>query len=496
MLASIISLFLCAAQPEQAHLQLDPFGFPRPCRPSTVLIGLQPEASRMAALAGGEDELETCLSSSGARVVDRCPSLGILRVEIDPGEDISSACGRLGELPEARYAEPDWAGEGGLSVNDTYYSRQWHLERIEAAAAWDITRGSETLVVAVLDTGIDRDHPEFVGRSIQGHDFVNGDDDPTFDHPHGLWTTGLLAANADNSFGVAGVNHRSVILPVKVLDQDNSGTDWNLVQGLAYAVDNGARVISMSLVNYPESEALKDALRYAREHGVVLVACAGNKGVGNADESWPGASPLCITVGATDATDQRASFSGTGQALDVVAPGAGVVTVSRDRTDSTETFNGCSAATPIAAGVVSLILSLDPTLTAEEVQLLLEHGADDQIGGSEDKPGWDSSYGWGRVNARRSLEIVGNRFLRGDVNFDGEVDISDAIFELVYLFDSGVPSRCPDAADANDDGAVDLSDPVLVLNFLFLAGTIPEPHPACGLDFTFDSLGCPPGCSH
>jgi thermitase len=499
MLTPIISLCFLAAQAQPADFQLDAFGSPRPCRPATVLIGLNRRAMESSGTAGALRSMEIAVSASGGRVADRCPQLGILRVTVAPGEELSAACERLRELTGARYAEPDWMGEGGLTVNDTYFSRQWHLDRIEAPSAWDITRGSENVIVAVLDTGIDRDHPEFQGRTLQGHDFVNDDNDPTNDHDqgHGLHTTGLLAANADNGFGVAGVDHRCRILPVKVLDQNNSGTDWNLIQGLTYAVDQGARVISMSLINYPESNALTDALRYAREHvpGVVLVACAGNKGAGDADVSWPGASPLCITVGATDSLDQRAAFSGTGQSLDVMAPGDKVLTVSLDRTDTSNSFSGCSAATPVAAGIVSLLLSVDPTLTPEEVQEVLQRGADDEIGGPDDKPGWDPSYGWGRVNARRSLALLGNRFVRGDTNSDGELDISDAIFILSFLFDSGRALSCRDAADANDDGLIDLSDPVQLLDYLFLGGPTVGAGLTCSLDFTSDSLDCSAGCS-
>jgi subtilisin family serine protease len=497
ILTPIISLFFLAAQPEQAIFQLDAFGSSRPCRPATVLIGLSPRARESSATAGAPGSMDAAITASGGRVTGRCPQLGILRVTVGPGEELSAARGRLRGLDGARYVEPDWMGEGGVTVNDTFFARQWHLDRIEAPSAWDITRGSANVIVAVLDTGIDRDHPEFQGRALQGHDFVNDDDDPTNDHDlgHGLHTTGLLAANADNGFGVAGVDHHCRILPVKVLDQNNSGTDWNLIQGITYAVDQGARVISMSLINYPESDALADALRYAREHGVVLVACAGNKGAGDADVSWPGASPLCITVGATDALDQRAAFSGTGQSLDVMAPGDKVLTVSLDWADGSNTFSGCSAATPVAAGVVSLLLSVDPTMTPEEVQEVLQKGADDEIGGPDDKPGWDPSYGWGRVNARRSLALLGNRFVRGDTNSDGDVDISDAIFILSYLFDTGKPLSCRDAADANDDGLIDLSDPVQLLDYLFLGGAISGTALTCSLDLTSDTLECTAGCS-
>ena len=166
---------------------------------------------------------------------------------------------------------------------------------------WQISRGSDSIVVAVLDTGIDTDHPEFLGRLLPGFDFVNDDADPESAHPHGSKVTGLLAANADNAFAVAGVDHAAGILPVKILGDDNYGDTFDLAEGLIFAADSGADVISMSLQNFPlASPTLNDALQYARDAGAVLVAAAGNGGIDSADFSGPGASPLTISVGATD----------------------------------------------------------------------------------------------------------------------------------------------------------------------------------------------------
>ncbi|MEE8508688.1 MAG: S8 family serine peptidase, partial [Myxococcota bacterium] len=171
-------------------------------------------------------------------------------------------------------------------------------------------------------------------------------------------------ANADNGFSVAGVDHFARILPVKVLRADGSGGLFELIQGLVFAADRGAHVISMSLIGYPVILFLEEALEYARNAGAVLIACAGNGGIGDADVSGPGVSPLTISVGATTDDDARAFFSGTGSALDLVAPGASVATVNPfGGGNGFDTFSGCSAATPIAAGVASLLLSLNPQLT-------------------------------------------------------------------------------------------------------------------------------------
>jgi thermitase len=194
---------------------------------------------------------------------------------------------------------------------------------------WQIASGSGSIVVAILDSGIDFVHPEFQGRILPGYDFVNEDDDPQADNSHGVFVAGILGANANDGFGVAGLDHSALLLPIKVLNAQNSGTTMDLAQGLIFAA--GAHVINMSLINYPLSATLLSALQYARNAGSVLVACAGNGGIGNADLSGPGASPLTISVGATDHNDLRASFSGTGMALDVVAPGLSISTVTSDR---------------------------------------------------------------------------------------------------------------------------------------------------------------------
>jgi hypothetical protein len=181
-----------------------------------------------------------------------------------------------------------------------------------------------------------------------------------------------------------------------------------------------------------------------------------------------------------------------------------MVTVSYKHTapDAYDTFTGCSAATPLAAGIAALLLSVDPSLTPHELEELIKRGAEDQLGGADDLPGWDRSYGWGRVNARRSLDLlIANggpgtavRFLRGDSNSDAGLDISDPVFLLNYLFLGGPPALCDDAVDTNDDGTIDIADGVFLLSFLFLSGSLPEPHPACGLDYSLDSLGCAKGC--
>jgi subtilisin family serine protease len=363
------------------------------------------------------------LAAHGA-VVETIPQLGVVRLVLPARGRAAEAARALAADPEVRHVEPNRLGRGGGVVpegpepgvvpEDPEFGLQWHLDNqgqtggtvgadIGATRAWAATRGSPDVRVAVLDSGIDAEHPEFAGRLEPGFDCVNEDDDPDADHPHGVQVTGLLAANADNGVEIAGVDHEARILPVKVLDEDNLGTVFDLAEGLVFAADAGADVISMSLVGYPsDSDVLEDALQYARARGAVLIACAGNRGIGDADRSGPGAYRQTIAVGWTDDSDARGAIpaadtaSATGRALDLVAPGQDLYTVSNE---DDRLFSGCSAATPIVAGMASLLLSLDPTLDHGDVREVLVASAVDGVGPpAEDLPGRDDYFGHGRVD--------------------------------------------------------------------------------------------------
>jgi thermitase len=384
-----------------------PVGSPGGFVAGEVLIKYAPQTSRA--------DVDSMRTTYGLTMVEYVPGIDVYRMRLPAGMspgDMVTNC-----ILDARceYAEPNYVGQGGdVAPNDPFFPSQWHLDNvgqtsgqfdadIDAVEGWQRASGSSAVVVAILDSGIDFAHPEFQGRIVAGYDFVNEDDDPQADHPHGVFVAGILAANADNDFGVAGVDRFASLMPIKVLNAQNLGTTLDLAQGLVFAA--GTHVINMSLINYPLSATLLAALQYARDAGSVLVACAGNGGIGDADLSGPGASPLTISVGATDHNDARASFSGTGMALDVVAPGVSVTTVSSGLSNARAVFSGCSAATPIASGIASILLSVNPQLTHDDVQKVLEETADDLIG-SEGGPGGDEFFGHGRVNLNAALESL------------------------------------------------------------------------------------------
>ena len=380
---------------------------------------------------------------AGFRVVERSKFGNAVLVETPPGQELDAAR-TIGAREPTVVAELNYTGQGAYVPDDSFFASQWHHRNtgqsggtpgadIESVGAWAYTRGDASTVIAVLDTGIDSDHPEFVGRLLtDGFDFVNEDADPEADHPHGPWVTGCIVANDGNSFGTAGVDHRARVLPVKVLNQNNSGTTFDLIQGIDFAAArDDVSIVCMSLINYPGTASLRASLDNAQAAGKVLISCGANN-AGNADISWPGASPATIAVGATNRNDARASFSGFGSSIDFVAPGQAIVTTEPfTDLDRADTVSGCSFATPITAGIAGLLraraLRLGVPFTQQLVYDMLQAGAEDQVGDLvEDQPGRDDFMGWGRVNARASLYELEMRFgCLADTNNDGTLTPAD-----------------------------------------------------------------------
>ncbi|MEO0630297.1 MAG: S8 family serine peptidase, partial [Planctomycetota bacterium] len=408
---------------------------------------------------------------AGYPVIERSDFGRAALVRVPIGQE-PEAINALNALESVAVAELNYAGQGASVPNDTFFESQWHHENmgqssgrpgadIESLGAWQYTRGDSSTVIAVLDTGIDSDHPEFAGRFLtDGFDFVNEDADPEADHPHGAWVSGVVVANDGNGFGTAGVDHRARVLPVKVLNENNAGFTFDLVQGLDFAAARSdVHIICMSLISYPGTTSLRNALDNAAAAGKVLISCGSNSGA-NADVSWPGASPATITIGATTRIDARAFFSGTGSSIDFVAPGDDITTIepftSLDRRD---VVSGCSFATPIAAGVAGLIrartVELGVPFTQQLVFDMLQAGAEDEVGfANEDTPGRDDFMGWGRINARASLYALEAQFgCLPDVNRDGQLNPAD-FSAWVIAFNNAQLAGC----DQNGDGLCDPAD--------------------------------------
>lgn len=352
--------------------------------------------------------------------------------------------------PNILWAEPNYIYRAAIEPNDPYYSSQWHLPKIQAPSAWDIEKGSASVVIGVIDTGVDTDHPDLANQiwtnadeiadnsidddgngyvdDVQGWDFVlnntdpnpkpNGLDDnneygPDDGVDHGTHVAGIAAAIGNNSLGITGISWNCTILPVRVLDDEGEGNYLNVIRGIVYAVDNGADIINLSLGG-PYSIEFNDAIAYAYSHGVIIVAAAGNE---DKDIDQNMTSPACndnngnhvICVAATDNNDVKTAFSNYGKIfVDVSAPGLGILsTLYYDPSFGFNNYygfySGTSMSTPMVSGLAALIKSYKPEMSNTEIdQLILDtsNNIDDQ------NSGYTGLLGSGRINVFSAISAI------------------------------------------------------------------------------------------
>ncbi len=357
---------------------------------------------------------------------------------------------------EVEYAEPNYQGSTGgvhgTAPNDQYYAKQWGLKNdgkfplspsilgadIDMENAWNIEQGDSNIVVAVIDCGAKLDHPEFAGRiwnnyhetpnngidddsngyidDIKGWDFANSDNDPTDDYGHGTNVAGIIGANGNNSIGFAGVDWNCKLMILKGIDNKNWGLYTWWCSAIYYAVDNGAKVINMSLGGTGTSTTLQNAVAYAIKNKVVVVVSMMN--TNSSTVYYPASYSGVIAVGSTNSNDQRTnpffwssqSGSNFGSYISVVAPGNYIYGLSyQSNTDYSSYWGGTSQAAPHVAGLSSLLLAQNPSRTPAQIKSIIENTAEDKVGNPvEDIAGWDKYYGHGRINAFKALSLSAN----------------------------------------------------------------------------------------
>jgi subtilisin family serine protease len=256
--------------------------------------------------------------------------------------------------------------EAEVTTNDPNYGSQYGLVQSGFPAAWSAGYDGAGTTIAIIDTGVQANHPDLTGHVLSGYDFVCGKAGTSFDpHGHGTHVAGIAAARDNSVFGLGGAPEAS-ILPVRVLSSSGSGSNSDVAAGIYWAVDNGADVINLSLGGSSASTAVQDAVTYAEAQGVVVVAAAGNS---NSDaKSYPGGfDGEVIAVGATamNTPAARASFSNYGSWVDIGAPGRSVQ--STDTGSSFTTKSGTSMATPFAAAAAALILQKCGSVIPDQV---------------------------------------------------------------------------------------------------------------------------------
>ncbi len=277
--------------------------------------------------------------------------------------------------------------------DDNRYAEQWGPEMIGAEYAWKIERGGSSVIVAIIDTGVDYTHPDLSNYIAGGYDWVNNDDDPRDDHGHGTHCAGIAAATINNTLGIAGIS-QSAIMAEKVLDSDGSGSSSTTAEAIRHAADSGADIISMSLGAAESTHIMEEACRYAWEKGCILVAAAGNDGTSLV--SYPAAYDTVIAVGSVGTTGLCSSFSNYGTSLELVAPGESILSTTPGNAYGQK--SGTSMACPHVSGVAALLFSRYPGMSNIEVRERMTETADD-LG----SPGKDARYGYGLVNAFAAL---------------------------------------------------------------------------------------------
>jgi subtilisin family serine protease len=246
--------------------------------------------------------------------------------------------------------------------NDPLWRDSWSLTKVRAPAAWRVTRGAADVVVAVLDTGIDRSHPDLQGALVEGWDAVNEDADASDDHGHGTLVAGVIAARSNNGIGGVGACSQCSLMPVKVIGANGSGTAADIAEGIVWAADHGARVINLSFVMTGPDGGVAAALEHARSKGVVIVAAAGNRG--SADVTFPAGQPGVVGVTGTNADDGRYEWASYGSWVTLAAPGCSPSTQAGGRYAD---FCGTSSAAAFASGIAALARSAAREASVEQI---------------------------------------------------------------------------------------------------------------------------------
>ncbi|HFQ93454.1 MAG TPA: peptidase S8 [Anaerolineae bacterium] len=281
---------------------------------------------------------------------------------------------------------------------------RYNMDKIRAPESWDCSQG-ENVIVAVLDSGVNLTHPDLQANIVTGATFVPGTTTPEDDHGHGTHVAGIVAAVINNG-GAAGVAPQAQIMPVKVLDASGSGSLAGIAQGITWATNNGANVINLSLGTSVDVQSLADAVDYAYNNGVLVVASAGNCGdpatwhLNNClsldSPSWPAAYANAMAVAATDQNDNQSSFSTTYSYVEIAAPGSNIYSTYLN--GGYTFFSGTSQAAPHVAGLAAAVWSRQPQWTNAQVRAAIQNTAVD-LGA----PGRDDQFGYGRIDAYEAV---------------------------------------------------------------------------------------------
>lgn len=366
----------------------------------------------------------------------------ILKIKFSENVDAADFSSMLYNDPDIEYIQKANNYQIDFLPNDSLASQQWALEKIKAFDAWDITQGSDTVLLAIIDTGIDYEHPDLKNKiyfnsgeigidqfgndkrsngidddgngfvddymgwdftdrlgfpfDSTGGDYLDWDNNPFDENGHGTYIAGIAGAETNNFTGISGAAPLIKVLNLRAFDPGGYGEEDDAAAAILYAVQMGAKVINMSFGDNAFSYVLRDVVRYAYSQGIVLIASAGN--TGSNMPHYPSGYSEVISVGNSTREDYVAGSSNYGSTIDLVAPGSSILTTSRN--NGYAEISGTSASAPFVSAAAALILSRN-NFTNEEVKQIIKSTTDD-IG----EPGWDIKSGAGRLNLFKALSVT------------------------------------------------------------------------------------------
>jgi len=312
--------------------------------PDQILVKFKPSLSIQAR--------DTTIQAYKAKSLRQIPKIDVYQLQIPESVSVEEMLYVLSLNPDIEYAEPNYIFRLCVTPNDFFFRYQYALSNtsqrvapidipgaptgiskadIKATTAWEETKGTEDIIIAIIDTGVDIDHRDIKNKLVSsGKDYVNGDDEADDDHGHGTNVAGIAAAETNNDEGIAGVAWNCKILPIKVFDKNENALSTDIADAITWAADQGAHVINMSFggsIGFGKnvSQTVEDALEYAYNKDVILVAAAGNDGIEGV--VFPASSSYTLAVTATDSQDRRTSWSSHGPEVDVAAPGDWIVSL-------------------------------------------------------------------------------------------------------------------------------------------------------------------------
>lgn len=364
------------------------------------------------------------LDTKGCSVI-RENKLGYIDIEVPAGKKVEEYAKELDESGIFEVVELNSYGEiCTVTTNDPFLSNQWHLDRTNVRKAWDLGMGNPNIKVAILDTGIDVNHPDIgMGNDTYknidetlGWDFITNSLYSSPINAHGTAVAGIIGAKANNNSLIAGIaggfHQQGVTLISYRVANDTSVSSSVVDDAILAATDNGVRIINMSL-SCIDNSANRSAIDYAFAHGVTLIAASGNQAL--ASPSFPASYSKVFAVGATTMFDERPAYSNYGTGLDLVAPGEWIYTTGLD--DDLEIFNKTSSAAPQVAGAAALMLSINPNLTPNGIYTILRNTAEKLSSYTFDSNRWNNEVGYGLLDVDAAvkqalpLEISGDNFI-------------------------------------------------------------------------------------